>query len=286
MSGEADEDTMSAWGSLGGGGGGLGSPSELGPPLSLRRRSSFGMHMSSFSEDPLHEHPVDGATLESELAGVGRGGDQGDDDLGTFGGVVNRAKEVGPGGGRDAPTADETGQSSTNGNDTGELHGAQDKGSAAVTAGPKEEKGQGLAGMVPKEPKDAAVREPVADGNGSNSLTNVLADSSEERRSKALADTEGINTLQPRRRSNQDDQSDGFNSKANSARSGEDEADAGRGMPNVDSSVDGAGVNGEERDGRGEGSEYPLVALTAEESVASGGSDARYVRGASINQCA
>lgn len=47
MTGEADEDTMSAWGSLGG----VGSPAELG--LSLARRSGpFGLQMASFNKAP------------------------------------------------------------------------------------------------------------------------------------------------------------------------------------------------------------------------------------------
>lgn len=47
MTGEADEDTMSAWDSLGG----VGSPAELGSSLA-RRRSSVGSQMASFAEAP------------------------------------------------------------------------------------------------------------------------------------------------------------------------------------------------------------------------------------------
>lgn len=250
MSGEADEDTMSAWSSLAGGG--LGSPGDLGPSLSLRRRSSFGTHMSSFSEDPFHEPPPRAAkNIESELTDVGRGGDQGTDALETFGGVVDRPKnvasDVAPGGGRGT--------------------------------------------VAPEEPNEVAVRQPASEaqkeaklgatpftgGSGSTGDLKNTADSREGRSSEILAGAEEIDDRHPRRRSNQDDQSEGLDSKVNSARSG-DEGAAGTTTPKMDSSVNGGSNNGEEGASRGEGIEFPLVALAVEESVASGGSDTRYVR--------
>lgn len=98
ISGEADEDTMSAWESLNGGGGvgagGLGSPSEMGPAFSLRRRSSFGQQMASFSEDPLVGLGSDQGSLDAELADVGRGGIEIDEMKPTIGGAIQRANEV------------------------------------------------------------------------------------------------------------------------------------------------------------------------------------------------
>eukprot|EP00752_Nemacystus_decipiens_P012539 g11107.t1 len=101
MSGEADEDTMSAWSSLNGGvgsgsGGGLGSPGEITPALSLRRRSSMGMQMASFSEDPVQELQGGQSTLDSELAEVGRGSVvAASDGIGdVFGHIVERVKEA------------------------------------------------------------------------------------------------------------------------------------------------------------------------------------------------
>ncbi|CAM9424792.1 unnamed protein product, partial [Scytosiphon promiscuus] len=246
MSGEADEDTMSAWGSLGGG---LASPAELGPSLPLRRRSSFGMHMSSFSEEPFLEPPVGRTSLNGEGADVARSGDQGKNDLGTFGSVVDRTKEKATGGGTEALTAGQSDLSSSDRNPNN-----------AATRRPASETAEERTAVPP-----------AVDRQGSDGVSSNPPDSGDERAKKALASLEGTKVLQPRRRSNQDDQSDGLNSKINSARSGEDERDPRTSMSEIDS------VHGEETASNAEGSEYPLTALIVEGSVESGGSDARYI---------
>lgn len=58
MTGEADEDTMSAWGSLEG----VGSPADL-----SRRRNSFGLQMTSFSEGPFEDVDDSRSTGLSQL---------------------------------------------------------------------------------------------------------------------------------------------------------------------------------------------------------------------------
>lgn len=239
MSGEADEDTMSAWSSLNGGGGsgsggGLASPGEIGPALSVRRRSSFGMQMASFSEDPLQELQSNQLTLDAELAAVGlaavaRGNTESDGIGDTFGDVVSRAKDAERGGRADAEEAAGTAPTQT-----------------SIPIGRPAE--SSAAGTVPSGVEPLSPSEPASQGEGTSSaageiVTEIVANTTH-------GPTEG------RRRSNQDDQSN--------------DSDSARG---ADSSITGGSVRGEGAS-RGGGDEHPPPS-NVQGSIASGGSEAR-----------
>lgn len=238
MSGEADEDTMSAWSSLGGSGGGLASPGEIGPALSLRRRSSFGMQMASFSENPLQEQPIDHLTLDAELAEVGRGSTESDTiGGGTFGAVVERAKE-GRGGG---VGKDEAG--------TVSARASIGIGGAAETAA------AGISAQI-----DGGGAVPSGDNSGVEPSSPEREKGQGEGPSAAAVETAAITThhgsTEGRRRSNQDDQSN----HNDSARS--------------DSSITAGSVRGDEEASRGGGHEHPPP-VNVQGSAESGGSDSR-----------
>lgn len=258
MSGEADEDTMSAWSSLNGGGGsgsyngggGLGSPGEICPALSLRRRSSFGMQMASFSENPLQELQSDQVTLESELAAVGRGSARSDRSGDTFRDVVERTKGVqgGGGGGEGTGTAPTPGESTPIGGaaETESVaagSSAQIDGDGTVPSGDKR--------GIDVEPSSPSLPSPLAPKESRGERPPPAAD-------KSVAT--GMNgPMEGRRRSNQDDQSS--------------DSDSARG---ADSSITGGSVRGEEAS-RGGGSEHtPPVNTQAHGSIQSAGSDARW----------
>lgn len=251
MTGEADEDTMSAWSSLNGGGGGsgtgLGSPSEIGPTLSLRRRSSFGMQMASFSEDPALELQSDHVTLDAELAEVGRGGVEGDGKRNTFGDVALLAKEEAEGQGRR-----EAGPASRREEsvpivlevDTETATAAQSNGDGTV---PSSDHKNGVNPSSPQGPKD---RGEVPSAAAVGPLVNTTNSPTEETFVAAPPSN--------RRRSNQDDQSNHSDSDGGS------------------SSITGGGsVRGEDAEAsRGRGSEF-APPFNKQGSVESGGSDAR-----------
>lgn len=293
MSGEADEDTMSAWSSLNGGGGsgsgggGLGSPGEIGSALSLRRRSSLGMQMASFSENPLQELQGDQTTLDSELAEVGRGSVvAGDGIADAFGDIVERVKEArrreegeggegetGREGGGRAPSTRrgsfpvggaleiETGAvvaaaaagsiSQIDGNGT--VPSAGNSGAGVPSAG-ESKIGSAVSKLSSSPPASASA------SGAEPSKREVPFSSSSPAAAEAVAATAANTTNDPtegRRRSNQDDQSNDSDVDKDSARG-------------ADSTITGGSVEGVGEDAsRGVGSEYPST-------VQSAGSDARW----------
>lgn len=255
MSGEADEDTMSAWGSLNSG---LGSPAELGngPTQSLRRRNSFGMQMSPFSEEPggsilppdrQKDHVFAGAEL-SENGGDGRRRNS----------MVNVVQHA-----MDAGLVDQSGGEAREVEPVAtlidgavdkdkDLEGIHDKTAAAVTSA-----------TVGDDVPDGGIDEPslspsaavlaTAHSTGPSGGDEEVAPI--ETPQETLLDGSGtrvIGDFDPRRRSNQDD-SDQSNG---SARSG--------------SSITGVRVPGEEAEqrlGQGVGSELPPPAFSLSGSV-------------------
>ena len=281
MSGEADEDTMSAWSSLNGG---LGSPGEIGPALAFRRRSSFGMQMSSFSENPPQELQPDQLTLESELAEVGRGGVEGDrasDRImtmtgDTFRGVVERATEAEAerqrSGGREAAPAGPTPGESIPTGDTAETAPVASGSSAQIDGG----------GTVPPTGDRSSVDVETSPSLSlspspppSPSLSPPEPDNSQAEAKRPLEPvaTMANGPTEGRRRSNQDDQS-------NDDDSDNDKKESARG---ADSSL--TAEEEAEEASRGAGSEYtPPVNVQAQGSVESGGSDARCVTATSYER--
>lgn len=311
ISGEADEDTMSAWSSLaGGGGGGAGSPIELGTAPSLRRRGSFGMQMASCSEDPPFDFRNDKISLDEELANVGRGGDESEDVVTSFGGVVERAKDVAlknEGGGRGeveraailtAPGKSSSAQATLK--------------PTVVAAGPSasETLENTDEHQNPSEAKDLSSISSPTDAGSPREEDGELP-------TGLVSGGEDTNDLHPpRRRSNQDDQSDGSNSKLNSARAEEGRNDVmvvskqassvdgendvmvvskqassvdGKNdvmvVPKQASSVDGESVLGEEAEGPGEGNDFIKTAFSPQASIDSGVLDSRYVCNATKRSC-
>lgn len=254
MSGEADEDTMSAWSSPNGGGGsgsGLGSSAELGsgPVFSLQRRSSFGMKMGSFSEDPLLlelQSDQDQVTLDAELAQVGRGRAESGGMGSVFKDVVQRAKEtLGEGGAVKARAASPRASVPTR----GATETAAAAGTVAKIDGDGTEPSGDKTGVKPSPPPES--ESPGEGPVATASKTAVTATNGPaEETFAATSPTNGS-----RRRSNQDDQSN----DSDSAKGG--------------SSLTGGSVRGEEAS-REEGDENTLPS-DAPGSVQTGGSDAR-----------
>ncbi|CAM9661521.1 unnamed protein product [Ectocarpus fasciculatus] len=271
ISGEADEDTMSAWSSLaGGGGGGAGSPTELGTAPSLRRRGSFGMQMAPCSEDPPFDFRNDKISLDEELANVGRGGDESKDVVTSFGGVVERAKDVAiknEGGGR------------------GEVEPAEkitvprNSSSAQATLQPTVVAAEPSASETPDNTDEHQNPSEAKDLSSVSSPTDAGSPREEDRELPAglVSGGEDTNDLYPqRRRSNQDDQSDGSNSKLNSARAEEGGNDI-MVVSKQASSVDGESVLGEEAEGLGEGNDFVKTPFSPQPSIDSGVLDSRLV---------
>lgn len=293
ISGEADEDTMSAWESLnggGGGGGGLGSPAEMGPAHSLRRRSSFGLQMASFSENPMVEPRSDQVTLESELAEVGRGGLENDEIRPAIRDVVQRTKEAAgveegegagvvtataesipidggeKGGTKKAQVGDET--ASAGHSAEMDLEPRDDNDYATPPAAAMPHAGNNEGTEVVRVPTVALVQNATTDEatNGLSVEATAAAAAAEEKPpGKILAASGGgggeINDPRQRRRSNQDDQSDGSNSKLNSAR---------------DSSINGGNFQGKGACPEEGSVDYPPSAFNPQGSIESAESDARY----------
>ncbi|CAN0312301.1 unnamed protein product [Ectocarpus sp. 6 AP-2014] len=271
ISGEADEDTMSAWSSLaGGGGGGAGSPTDLGTAPSLRRRGSFGMQMASCSEDPPFDFRNDKMSLDEELANVGRDGDESEEVVTSFGGVVERAKDVAlqnEGGGRGeveraailtAPGNSSSAQATLK--------------PTVVAAGPSASKTLENTDehQNPSEAKDlSSISSPTDTGSPREEGTELPIG--------LVSGGEDTNDLHPqRRRSNQDDQSDGSNSKLNSARAEEGRNDVTV-VSKQASSVDGGSVLGEDAEGPGEGNDFVKTAFSPQASIDSGVLDSRLI---------
>lgn len=291
ITGEADEDTMSAWESLnggGGGGGGPGSPTDMGP-LSLRRRSSFGQQMTSFMENPLVELQNDELTLDAELAEVGRGGVENDEMRPTIDGVVKRAKEmarVKEGGGATWAEAAKAGTTPIDGGVKGATEKAQgwdetpatgDNGEIDAKPSRDDNFAEPSSAAMPSKGESKRIAGASNDAVVQKATTNETAKElsvepttpapTEQRTDTPLVvhgvsgGDDGVNDPPQRRRSNQDDQSDGSNSKLNSAR---------------DSSMSG-GSFPEEGAGQGQGSiDYP-PSFNLQGSIESGESDARYL---------
>lgn len=269
MSGEADEDTMSAWGSLNSG---LCSPAELGAAQSMRRRSSFGMQMSSFSEEfgPLSPpgQQKDQELVDAQLPEIGRDGRM--RTRSSMRDTVQHAMEkgLGDGGGEEKGEAGPV-ATPTDGVIDGEKYrenipdntaGTSATVDAAVSSG-----GIAESSQSPEAVEVPTLQSPItADPSGGNDKAAVM-----ETSQNALLTGSGrsiVDDLDAPRRSNQDD-SDQSNG---SARSG--------------SSITGVSVPGEGGEegeiGRREEIELPPPALSPEESVGldSAVSDARCVR--------
>lgn len=279
ITGEADEDTMSAWSSLaGGGGGGAGSPTELGTAPSLRRRGSFGMQMASCSEEPPFDFRNDKISLDEELANVGRGGDESEDVVTSFGGVVERAKDVAlknEGGGRGE--VERAAVLTVPGNSSSAQATLQP---TVVAAGPS-------ASEMPETTDEHQHPSEAKDLSSISSPTDAGSPREEDRElpTGLVSGGEETNDLHPeRRRSNQDDQSDGSNSKLNTARAEEGGNDV-MVVSKQASPVDGEIVLGEEVEGPGERNDFVMTAFSPQPSLDSGVLDSRYVRNATKRFC-
>lgn len=274
MSGEADEDTMSAWGSLNSG---LGSPAELGngPAQSLRRRSSFGMQMSPFSEEfgPIlpPDRQKDKVSAGAELSEIGGDGRMRTSMVDVVQhtidvGLVERAEEVKEAG----PVATPTDSAVDRDKDLENTHDKTAAAATSVDAVPNG--GVDEPSQSPPAPVSATVQSTTGTSGGDEEAAPVdKRELQVDTPQKTLLDGGGSGTrvigdLDARRRSNQDDQSHG------SARSG--------------SSITGIGDPGEGPEGpegseqrlsQGVGSELPPPAFSLSGSVGvdSAVSDAR-----------
>lgn len=278
MTGEADEDTMSAWGSLEG----VGSPTDL-----SHRRNSFGLQMASFSEGPFEDAEDTRTTGLSQLVSkvaaeetailgnkvgtgifkstVGRETVQADEDMGAgdiVGGHTTAAGGIQP---EDAVIAGD--------NDDDEPPvAARAPAIVVAAAGPRIANAKGSGETASKE--DKAVKQNLGEVENKpvKPKTDEVAKRSSQADEEALMEVPRQQThprpqLQlrsannSRRRSNQDDQTDGSSRGPHSAR--EDESFRSSDAESVHQAKP--------------AEEEESQTLGMQASVTSGGSDARYV---------